>query len=115
VTPSRCWPFTATLRLDYLDAEGTNLIVFAVQPEDEHISRVYTVLLHNDVPSDAMAEALAFEQCVLDEDLAIQRRLGASLPLDLTVEVHTKADRLTIELRRRLANFLVTAGSPRTA
>ena len=108
-------PFTATLRLDYLDAEGTNLIVFAVQPEDEHTSRVYTVLLRNDVPSDAMAEALAFEQCVLDEDLAIQRRLGASLPLDLTVEVHTKADRLTIELRRRLANFLATAGSPRTA
>ena len=102
-------PFTATLLLEYLDAEGANLIVFAVQPERPDSSRVYTVLLRNDLPADAMAGALEFEQRVLDEDLVVQTRLGVTLPLDLTVEVHTKADRVTIELRRALAAFLKRA------
>ena len=57
-----------------------------------------------------MPHALEFEQRVLDEDLVIQRRMTTSLPLDLTTEVHTKADRLTIELRRSLARFLAAAG-----
>ena len=103
-------PFSATLRLDYLDAGGTNLILFAVQSERPGTSRVHTVLFRNDVAADAMPSALEFEQRVLDEDLAVQTSLGVTLPLDLTVEVHTKADRLTIELRRSLARFLAAAG-----
>lgn len=99
-------PFTATLQLDYLDAGGTNLIVFSVQPERGRAVRVYTTLARNDVAAEAMPAAIEFEQRVLAEDLAIQQRLTVSLPLDLTVEVHTKADRLTIELRRRLAAFV---------
>jgi vanillate O-demethylase monooxygenase subunit len=99
-------PFTATLRIDYLDAEGSNLIVFAVQPERAGWARVFTTLLRNDLPPAAMGHALEFEQRVLDEDLVVQRRMQISLPLDLTTEVHTKADRLTIELRRCLARFL---------
>ena len=67
------------------------------------------MLLRNDLPADAMAGALEFEQRVLDEDLVVQTRLGVTLPLDLTVEVHTKADRVTIELRRALAAFLKRA------
>jgi len=102
-------PFSATLRLDYLDAGGTNLILFAIQPEHADSSRVYTVLFRNDLPAEAMAHAMEFEQRVLDEDLAIQGRIAATLPLDLTVEVHTKADRVTIELRRSLARFLAVA------
>ena len=101
-------PYSATLKLDYLDAEGSNLIVYAIQPERTGSSRVYTSLLHNDVPVAAMPEALEFEQRVLDEDLAIQQRMHVTMPLDLTTEVHTKADRLTIELRRCLARFLQT-------
>ena len=107
-------PYTTTLRLDYLDANGTNLIVFSVQPERDGSSRVYTTLLRNDVPPEAMADAVAFEQRVLDEDLAIKRREGTLMPLDLTIEVHTKADRLTIELRRCLTRFF-DASSPRQA
>ena len=108
-------PYTATLRIDYVDAVGSNLIVFAVQPEHATASRVYTVLLRNDVAADAMDHAMAFEQRVLAEDLVIQRGLRTALPLDLTVEVHTRADRLTIELRRCLANFLVTASTAPSA
>lgn len=99
-------PYIATLRLDYVDANGSNLIVFAMQPEGGGSSRVYTSLQRNDVPAAAMPEALVFEQRVLEEDLAIQRRMSTTMPLELTAEVHTKADRLTIELRRCLARFL---------
>ena len=100
-------PFSATLLLEYVDAQGANLILFALQPERADSTRVYTVLYRNDLPAEAMAGALEFEQRVLDEDLALQSRMGGvTLPLDLTVEVHTKADRVTIEMRRSLAAFL---------
>lgn len=106
-------PFTTTLRLDYVDAAGTNLILFGIQPERPGPSplatmRVFTVLLRNDVPPEALAEAIAFEQRVLDEDVVVQTTLPTALPLDLTTEVHTKADKLTIELRRTLARLLTT-------
>jgi len=48
---------------------------------------------------------------VLDEDLALQVRLPPAMPLDLTEEVHTRADLVTIELRRVLGR-LVGAGAP---
>lgn len=104
-------PFTTTLRLDYVDAAGTNLILFGIQPERPGPAplaavRVYTVLLRNDIPAAAFDEAIAFEQRVLDEDVVVQRTMRTALPLDLTAEVHTKADKLTIELRRTLARFL---------
>ena len=102
-------PFTATLRLDYVDAGGTNLIVFAVQPERDGHCRVYTTIYRNDIAPEAMDDAVKFEERVLAEDLVIQSRMPSTLPLDLTVEVHTKADRVTIELRRVLSDFLQRA------
>lgn len=102
-------PFTATLRLDYVDAGGTNLIVFAVQPERDGDCRVYTTIYRNDITVEAMDDAVEFEERVLAEDLVIQSQMPTSLPLDLTAEVHTKADRVTIELRRVLSEFLQRA------
>ncbi|MCU1501480.1 MAG: Rieske (2Fe-2S) iron-sulfur domain protein [Ilumatobacteraceae bacterium] len=96
-------PYTATLRLDYLDAGGTNVIVFAVQPQRGRQCRVYTVLVRNDLTPAQLRDAVAFEQRVLEEDLVVQRRISATMVLDLTADVHTRADRLTIELRRALA------------
>ena len=53
---------------------------------------------------------MAFEQKILDEDLAAAGAyVERSLPLDLTAEVHTKADRMTIEYRRMLADLLAAA------
>jgi len=102
-------PFTATLRLDYVDAGGTNLIVFAVQPERDGQCRVYTTIYRDDIAPEAMDDAVAFEERVLAEDLVIQAQMPSTLPLDLTAEVHTKADRVTIELRRVLSEFLQRA------
>jgi hypothetical protein len=50
---------------------------------------------------------MAFERKVVDEDLGLQERyVDRRIPLDLTDEVHVKADRMTIELRRILADLV---------
>jgi phenylpropionate dioxygenase-like ring-hydroxylating dioxygenase large terminal subunit len=97
--------FNAALTIDYVEAGGTNIVGFFVQPEDAEHCRIYTMLWRNDLEGDAerMARCVAFEQRILDEDLRIQGRFEElTLPLDPTAEVHTKADRLTLELRRML-------------
>ncbi len=101
-------PFMATLRLEYLDAGGENFILFAVQPQTATQCRVSTVLSRNDVANDeAMRESVEFEQRVLAEDLEFQARGHAPFPLSIRAEIHTRADRLTLEIRRVLIRLLL--------
>ncbi len=105
-------PFFLVLRLEFLEAEGANVIGFFIQPMNDERCRLYTTLWRNDLGGDAVAAsgAVAFEQRVLDEDLAVQSRYDRlALPLGLRSEVHTRADRNTIELRRVLADLVVAA------
>jgi vanillate O-demethylase monooxygenase subunit len=102
-------PFSICLRIDYVEAGGTNVLDFYVQPEDDDHCLIYTTVHRNDLAGDphGMEEAVAFERKVIDEDLALQERyVDRRLPLDLTTEVHVKADRMTIELRRILGDLL---------
>lgn len=105
-------PFSASLRLEYVEAPGVNSIGFFIQPEDDETCRIYTVLWRNDL-GEGVADveaAMAFEQQVLDEDIRVQSRYhDLSIPLDLRAEVHTRADRNTMELRRVLADFVKAA------
>jgi vanillate O-demethylase monooxygenase subunit len=97
------------LRIDYVEAGGTNVLEFYVQPEDDDHCRIYSSVHRNDLDGDELrlAECLAFERKVVDEDLALQERYrDLSLPLDLTAEVHVKADRMTVELRRILFDLV---------
>lgn len=102
-------PFAARLRLDFLDAGGTNTVILFVQPETRERCRLYSALFRNDLAGDAgrMTEAVAFELAILEEDLAVQEAIAERrMPLGLDAEVHTRADRITVELRRCLARFL---------
>ena len=102
-------PFLVCLRIDYVEAGGTNVLDFFVQPEDDEHCRIYTAVHRNDLGGDEhrLAECLAFERKIVDEDLALQERYSdRSLPLALTTEVHVKADRMTVELRRILADLV---------
>jgi vanillate O-demethylase monooxygenase subunit len=102
-------PLFLTLRLEFLEAKGINVIGFFIQPQSQERCRLYTTLWRNDLSGDPAARenAIAFEQEVLAEDLAVQSRYDdLSLPLDLRAEVHTRADRNTIELRRVLSDFV---------
>jgi vanillate O-demethylase monooxygenase subunit len=102
-------PYHLELALDFLDAGGTNVIGFFLVPKDDETVVIYSSLWRNDLEGslERMAEAVAFEQAVIDEDLRIQSRYHElELPLGPTEEVHVKADKTTIELRRILAEFL---------
>lgn len=105
-------PFSASLRIDYEEAGGSNVITFFVQPVDAETCTIHTTIARDDIDHDPerLAAALAFEEGVVAEDLALQRRfVTLALPLDLTAEVHTRADRATVEMRRILADLVQPA------
>jgi vanillate O-demethylase monooxygenase subunit len=105
-------PFHLVLRIEFLEAGGSNVIGFFLQPETADSCRLYTTLWRDDLDGDTgrMAEAVAFEKAVLDEDLAIQTAFDRLvLPLERTTELHTRADRSTLELRRVLAELVEAA------
>jgi phenylpropionate dioxygenase-like ring-hydroxylating dioxygenase large terminal subunit len=104
-------PFHLRLRIDFVEAGGTNVIGFFIQPETADSCRLFTTLWRDDLSGDPvrMAEAVEFEVAVLREDLRIQESFHElALPLGLTAEVHTRADRTTLELRRVLADLVAT-------
>lgn len=106
-------PFSVCLQIDYLDAGGTNFLSFHVQPEDDDRCRIYTLVARDDLDGDAdrLAEAISFEHKIVEEDLAVQERYkDKRLPLDPTTEVHIKADRATLEMRRILGDLVKAAG-----
>ena len=105
-------PFHLSLRIDFLDAGGTNLIGFFLCPEAADTTRIYSTLWRDDLDGDRrrMDEAVAFERAVVEEDLAIQSRYDVlSVPLSVTAEVHTRADKTTLELRRVLIDLVEMA------
>jgi phenylpropionate dioxygenase-like ring-hydroxylating dioxygenase large terminal subunit len=107
-------PFHLVLRLDFLDSGGTNVIGFFLQPETEDRTRIFSTIWRDDLDQDPerMQSAVDFEVKVVEEDLAIQEAYDVRfLPLDPTAEVHTRADRTTLELRRMLAE-LAGLGEP---
>jgi hypothetical protein len=49
---------------------------------------------------------------VVNEDLELQSQFEVlALPLDITAEIHTRADKTTVELRRILRDFVGDARS----
>jgi vanillate O-demethylase monooxygenase subunit len=104
-------PFAMKLRIDELDTGRTSLIVLFARPAGPEGCVLYVLVLHSGKASEAeMADALAYELVILGENLALQERFAdVALPLGLTVECHTKADRVTVELRRVPAGFMKAA------
>jgi vanillate O-demethylase monooxygenase subunit len=105
-------PFHLELAIDFLDAGGTNVIGFFLVPRSAEEVTIYSSLWRNDLDGSEqrMKEAVVFEVAVVEEDLALQSRYERlELPLDLTSELHTRADKTTVELRRILADFVEVA------
>jgi len=99
-------PLTATLLLEYLDAEGWQFLTFTVQPQDERTCRVYQTVTGPGMTDPEQAESAAkYEMSIFEEDLDLQRRAlsGLEFPLDISAELHTRADRVSVEFRRVLA------------
>jgi phenylpropionate dioxygenase-like ring-hydroxylating dioxygenase large terminal subunit len=105
-------PFQLMLRLEELDTGAVKTILCFVAPEHLTSSRIYTKLLVYGIggvpePGPAvLAREVAFEEAVLAEDLALQRRMTrTALPLSARSELHVRADRLAVALRRELRAF----------
>jgi phenylpropionate dioxygenase-like ring-hydroxylating dioxygenase large terminal subunit len=105
-------PLTATLLLEYLDAGGWQFLTFSVLPEDATTVRVFQTLTGPGMADAAAAQdAAKYEMSIFEEDLVLQERAlsGLEFPLDVAAELHTRADRVSVEFRRALADAL--AGS----
>ena len=105
-------PFQLWLRLEELDAGAVKTILFFLQPEDADSTRIYTkMLLHNiggvEVPGpDVVVAEVAFEVAVLAEDLVLQQAMTVpGLPLLMRDELHVRADRSGVALRRALTAY----------
>ena len=110
-------PFQLLLRLEELDAGAVKTILFLAQPETDTSTRIYTKMLLHGIGGelrpgpDTVAREVAFEEAVLAEDLALQDKVTiAGLPLDMRTELHVRADRLGVALRRELIRFLDRSG-----
>jgi phenylpropionate dioxygenase-like ring-hydroxylating dioxygenase large terminal subunit len=110
-------PFQLMLRLEELDAGAVKTILFFVQPEDLRGSRIYTKMLLRGIGgvdrpgADVVAREVAFEKAVLAEDLELQRHMTLTgLPLSPGTELHVRADRLGVALRRILSGFMRAGG-----
>jgi len=104
-------PLNATLLLEYLDAGGWQFLTFTVTPEDEQSCRVYQSVTGPGLADPERAESAAkYEMSIFEEDLDQQRRAlsGLEFPLDPAAELHTRADRVSVEFRRVLAAAVTT-------
>ena len=100
---------TALIRLQFPLTGGVLAILFACLPEDRTSTRVFKMMARNDFDGDAakLADAVDFEERVLDEDLRIlEAYRDRRVPLDPRVEVHTRNDKLSLAYRRVLSDLV---------
>jgi phenylpropionate dioxygenase-like ring-hydroxylating dioxygenase large terminal subunit len=108
-------PHHVRLRIDYV-TEGTTLtITFFHQPLDAHRTRLWCTDYRDDIRpgGPSVEESVAFQLAVAAEDRAVLEAMpDGAVPIVPGHEVHTRADRITVELRRVLADLATTAPSP---
>uniref|UniRef100_UPI0019D1647C (2Fe-2S)-binding protein n=1 Tax=Modestobacter sp. KNN46-3 TaxID=2711218 RepID=UPI0019D1647C len=103
-------PFQLVRREEDLRTGVVTTVVRLLQPEDADSTRVHTRVLVQQTSGaaspGALAAAVASAAAVLDQDLALLARWGSTgLPLLPRDELHLRADRLGVALRRTLADF----------
>lgn len=106
-------PFQLRLRQEFLDSGATTTIVYLLQPEDDDSTRIYVRVMLAAGPGQRLpapatvAERVALQQRVLEEDIASQAALQLpGLPLDPRDEVHVPADARGVALRQALCDFM---------
>ncbi len=105
--------FALRLRIEYYVDDVVLTILFFHQPVDASTTKLYCFDLRNDIADGrtTVEEAVAFQLAVAAEDRAMLEKLRTTAtPLDLNAEVHTRADRNTVEMRKVLADLVATSG-----
>jgi phenylpropionate dioxygenase-like ring-hydroxylating dioxygenase large terminal subunit len=102
-------PYSLRLRIEYPGEDVVLTICFFHQPVDAHTTKVYVFDLRNDIADGrtTVEDAVAFQMAVGAEDKAMLEKFRThATPIDLQAEVHTRADRNTVEMRRILADLV---------
>jgi vanillate O-demethylase monooxygenase subunit len=105
-------PFAIRLRIHYFADDVVLTILFFHQPVDAVTTKLYCFDLRNDINDGraTVADTVAFQMAVASEDrVLLERMRSKAIPLDLQAEVHTRADRITVELRRVLSDLVKAA------
>lgn len=105
---------SVSLTLDFPMTGVRLAILFVCQPETATSTRVYKLMAHNGYQGSAerIGALVKYEDRVLDEDLAVLERYQAmQLAIDLRVEQHTAADRLSVAYRKLLADLVATGAA----
>jgi len=96
----------ASLELRFPVTGGVFGIAYACQPETAASTRIFKVMARNDVDAAGMQRCVSDEDAILREDLDILERYSVmGVETDLTVEVHTRADRLSVAWRRLMRDM----------
>ena len=101
-------PFSIRLRIDYPADDVVLTILFFHQPVDATTTKLYCFDLRNDIADgrSTIEDTVAFQVAVAEEDRALLERIvSKAVPLDVGAEVHTRADRITVEMRRVLLDL----------
>jgi len=99
-------PHHVRLHIDY-GADGDLVLMFFHQPVDVDHTAIYLLMLAENIADGRMKaeEHVAFQTAVGAEDRQLLEQLAIkAVPLDLSIECHTRADKITVELRRLLAD-----------
>ena len=103
-------PHHVYLRITYLEEDAVLTISFCHQPVNATTTRLYCTDYRNDIEdtAEARAEAADFQLAVAAEDKTLLERMHRkAVPLGSGAEYHSKADRITLEMRRMLADLTV--------
>ena len=105
-------PHHVYLRIGYPTENVVLTISFCHQPVDAATTRLYCTDYRNDIDDEpgAIEEAVGFQLAVAYEDQELLQRIGTkAVPLAPALEYHSKADRITLEMRRMLADLVAEA------
>jgi len=105
-------PHHVYLRINYPAENSILPISFCHQPVNATTTRLFCTDYRNDIPDteEMRAETAKFQLAVALEDRAmLERTWRKGVPLDVTAELHTKADRITLEMRRVLGELVLAA------
>ena len=109
-------PLHATLLLEFLDTGSWQFLTFSAQPEDAGSCRVYQSLTAPGLTDPVQVkDSVEYEMSIFAEDLDLQRHAlsGLEFPLDPAAELHIRADRISVEFRRVLAEAVKGLGPRR--
>jgi phenylpropionate dioxygenase-like ring-hydroxylating dioxygenase large terminal subunit len=110
-------PFAIRLRIHYIADDVVLTILFFHQPIDADHTRLYCFDLRDDIADGrtTVQDAVDFQMAVAEEDRALLETLvSKDVPLDLGAEVHTRADRITVEMRRVLQDLVTLTEAARS-